>query len=149
MSISIKPWIRFHQIRENHQLMNSMKTTNFRTVEELNLDVTAPTVTPTKVQNDKIVRALKKLSFTNPEETLITKMVSAFVALGVNPQAKSSSWLARRLKNHLQAFGIVGASGPAVTQESAIDQPAAEQKEVEAESAAVETAKAKKAKKRE
>ena len=39
-----------------------MKTTNFRTVEELNLDVDAPAVTPTKVQNDKIVRALKKLS---------------------------------------------------------------------------------------
>ena len=76
-----------------------MKTTNFRTVEELNLAVNAPTVTPTKVQNDKIVRALKKLSFTNPDETLIIKMVSAFVALGVNPQAKSSSWLARRLKS--------------------------------------------------
>ena len=45
-----------------------MKTTNFRTVEELNLDVNAPTVTPTKVQNDKIVRALKKLSFTNLDE---------------------------------------------------------------------------------
>ena len=94
-----------------------MKTTNFRTVEELSLDVNAPTVTPTKVQNDKIVRALKKLSFTNPEETLITKMVSAFVALGVNPQAKSSSWLARRLKNHLQAFGLVGASDPGVVQD--------------------------------
>jgi hypothetical protein len=94
-----------------------MKTTNFRTVEELNLDVNAAAVTPTKVQNDKIVRALKKLSFTDPDETLIIKMVSAFVALGVNPQAKSSSWLARRLKNHLQAFGLVGAPAPAVTQE--------------------------------
>jgi hypothetical protein len=94
-----------------------MKTTNFRTVEELNLDANAPTVTPTKVQNDKIVRALKKLSFTNPDEALITKMVSAFVALGINPQAKSSSWLARRLKNHLQAFGLVAAPGPAVAQE--------------------------------
>ena len=62
---------------------------------------------------------------------------------GVNPQAKSSSWLARRLKNHLQAFGLVGTPAPAVTQESAIEQPAAEQKEVEAEPAAVETAKAK------
>jgi len=40
------------------------------------------------------------------------KIVSAFVALGVNPQAKSSSWLARRLKNHLQAFGFVGAPAP-------------------------------------
>ena len=78
-----------------------MRTTNFRTVGELNLDVNAPTVTPTKVQNDKIVRALKKLSFTNPDETSIVKIVSAFVALGVNPQAKSLSWLARRLKNHL------------------------------------------------
>jgi hypothetical protein len=76
-----------------------MKTTNFRIVEELNLDVNAPAVTPTKVQNDKIVRALKKLSFTDPDETLIVGMVSAFVAMGVNPQAKSSSWLARRLKN--------------------------------------------------
>ena len=88
-----------------------MKTTNFRTVEELNLDVNAPTVTPTKVQNDKIVRALKKLSVTDPDETLII-IVSAFLALGVNPQAKSSSWLARRLKNHLQAFGFVGAPAP-------------------------------------
>jgi hypothetical protein len=89
-----------------------MKTTNFRTVEELNLDVNAPAVTPTKVQNDKIVRALKKLSVTDPDETVIIKMVSAFVALGVNPQAKSSSWLARRLKNHLEAFGLVGATAP-------------------------------------
>ena len=64
-----------------------MKTTNFRTVEELNLDVNAPTVLPTKVQNDKIVRVLKKLSVANLDETSITKMVSAFVALGVNPQA--------------------------------------------------------------
>jgi len=53
-----------------------MKTTNFRTVEELNLDINAPVVTPSKVQNDKIVRALKKLSFTNPDETLIIKIVS-------------------------------------------------------------------------
>jgi len=29
------------------------------------------------------------------------------------PQAKSSSWLARRLKNHLQAFGLIGAPAPA------------------------------------
>jgi hypothetical protein len=108
-----------------------MKTTNFRTVEELNLDVNAPTVTPTKVQNDKIVRALKKLSVIDPDETLIVKMVSAFVALGVNPQAKSSSWLARRLKNHLQAFGLVGATAPAVVQEPATEQPAAEQKSVQ------------------
>src|ERR1700736_2519101 len=127
MSIPIKPWIRFHQIRENHQLMNSMKTTNFRTVEELNLDVNAPTVTPTKVQNDKIVRALKKLSISNSDETLIAKMVSAFVALGINPQAKSSSWLARRLKNHLQAFGVVGAPAPVVAQEptqAVVEKPA-------------------------
>jgi hypothetical protein len=67
-------------------------------VEELTLDVNAPAVTQTKVQNDKILRALKKLSVTDPDETLIIKIVSAFVALGVNPQAKSSSWLARRLK---------------------------------------------------
>ena len=102
-----------------------MKTTNFRTVEELNLDANAPTVTPTKVQNDKIVRALKKLSVTDPDGALITKMVSAFVALGVNPQAKSSSWLARRLKNHLQAFGLVGAPAPApvAAQEPATEQP--------------------------
>jgi hypothetical protein len=143
MSISIKPWIRFHQIRENHQLMNSMKTTNFRTVEELNLDVNAPAVTPTKVQNDKIVRALKKLSLTNPDETLIVKIVSAFVALGVNPQAKSSSWLARRLKNHLQAFGLVGAPIPAVMQEPATEQPAVDQPEPTAAEVVVETAKAK------
>jgi hypothetical protein len=45
-----------------------MKTTNFRTVEELNLDVNAPTVTPTKVQMDKVVRTLKKLSISNPDE---------------------------------------------------------------------------------
>src|SRR6267154_706541 len=97
-----------------------MRTTNFRTVEELNLDVNAPTVTPTKVQNDKIDRALKKLSFTNPDEASIVKMVSAFVALGINPQAKSSSWLARRLKNHLQAFGLVGspATAPIVAQDT-------------------------------
>ena len=73
-----------------------MKTTNFRTVEELSLDVNAPTVTPTKVQNDKIVRALKNLSVTDRDEALIAKIVSAFVALNINPQAKSSSWLARR-----------------------------------------------------
>jgi hypothetical protein len=131
------------EISRGHQINDSMKTTNFRTVEELSLDVNAPTVTPTKVQNDKIVRALKKLSFTNPDGALITKMVSAFLALGVNPQAKSSSWLARRLKNHLQAFGIVGASGPVVTQEPASEQPAAEHEEAEAEAAVVETAKAK------
>jgi hypothetical protein len=117
-----------------------MKTTNFRTVEELSLDVNAPTVTPTKVQNDKIVRALKKLSLTDPDETLIIKIVSAFVALGVNPQAKSSSWLARRLKNHLQAFGLVAAPAPAVAEEpnqvvaqkpaeEAVQEPATEQPE--------------------
>jgi hypothetical protein len=105
------------EIRRNHQISDSMKTTNFRTVEELDLDVNAPTVTPTKVQNDKIVRALKKLSFTNPDEISIVKIVSAFVGLGVNPQAKSSSWLARRLKNHLQAFGLVGAPVPSVAEE--------------------------------
>jgi hypothetical protein len=111
--------------------MFSMKTTNFRTVEELNLDVNAPAVTPTKVQNDKIVRALKKLSLTNPDETLIVKIVSAFVALGVNPQAKSSSWLARRLKNHLQAFGLAGAPAQAVAEEpaeEAVQEPATEQR---------------------
>src|ERR1700676_5599435 len=99
-----------------------LRRTSFRTVEELSLDVNAPTVTPTEVQNDKIVRALKKLSVTDPDETLIAKMVSAFVALGVNPQAKSSSWLARRLKNHLQAFGLVGAPAPAPV----VEKPAAE-----------------------
>ena len=104
-----------------------MKTTNFRTVEELNLDVNAPAVTPTKVQNDKIVRALKKLSVVDPGENMILKMVSAFVALGVNPQAKSSSWLARRLKNHLQAFGLVGAPAPVVVEEPAAEPPTAEQ----------------------
>ena len=124
-----------------------MKTSNFRIVEELNLDVNAPAVIPTKVQNDKIVRALKKLSFTNPDETLIVKMVSAFVALGVNPQAKSSSGLARRLKNHLQAFGLVGVPASAVTEEPPTEQHPAEQNELGAEPAAIETAKAKKAKK--
>jgi hypothetical protein len=130
-----------------------MKTTNFRTVEELSLDVNAPTVTPTKVQNDKIVRALKKLSFTNPDETVIIKMVSAFVALGVNPQAKSSSWLARRLKNHLQAFGLVGAPAPAVVQdptqalaqkpaEEAVQEPATGQQEPIVEPKAKTTKKA-------
>ena len=39
--------------------MNAMKTTNFRSVEELNLDINAPVLTPSKVQNDKIVRAPK------------------------------------------------------------------------------------------
>jgi hypothetical protein len=120
-----------------------MKTTNFRTVEELDLDVNAPAVTPTKVQNDKIVRALKKLSVTNPDETMIIKMVSAFLALGVNPQAKSSSWLARRLKNHLQAFGLVEATAPAVVQEATIEKPAAEQQEPVTEPVAAEVAKAK------
>src|SRR6478672_1186521 len=130
-----------------------MKTTNFRTVEELNLDVNAPTVTPTKVQNDKIVRALKKLSVTDPDETLIIKMVSAFVALGVNPQAKSSSWLARRLKNHLQAFGLVAAPAPVVAQdptqagaqkpaEEAVQEPATEQQEPVVEPKAKATKKA-------
>ena len=67
-------------------------------------------------------------------------MVSAFVALGVNPQAKSSSWLARRLKNHLQAFGLAGAPAPAVAEEPAevaiqepgegtVQEPATEQPE--------------------
>jgi hypothetical protein len=79
------------EISRNHQISNLMKTTNFHAVEELNLDVNAPAVTPTKVQNDKIVRALKKLSITDPGETSIGKVVSAFVALGLNPQAKSSS----------------------------------------------------------
>ena len=132
-----------------------MKTTNFRSVEELNLDVNAPAVTPTKVQNDKIVRALKKLSVANPDETLIIKMVSAFVALGVNPQAKSSSWLARRLKNHLQAFGLVGAPAPApvvapepvsaVAQKPAevtVQEPATEQQEPVVEPKAKATKKA-------
>jgi hypothetical protein len=129
-----------------------MKTTNFRTVGELNLDVNAPTVTPTKVQNDKIVRALKKLSVPTPDETIVIKMVSAFVALGVNPQAKSSSWLARRLKNHLQAFGLVGATAPVVLQEPAAEQAAVGQQETAAgELLVVETAKTKgkKANKRE
>jgi hypothetical protein len=49
--------------------------------------------------------------------TLIIKMVSAFLALGVNPQAKSSSWLARRLKIHLQALGFVATPGPVVAKE--------------------------------
>jgi hypothetical protein len=120
-----------------------MKTTNFRTVEELNLDVNAPTVTPTKVQNDKIVRALKKLSVTEPDETMVVKMVSAFLALGVNPQAKSSSWLARRLKNHLQAFGLAGAPAPVVAQEPSSEQPAAEQAGPVADTEMVETAKPK------
>lgn len=120
-----------------------MKTTNFRAVEELNLDVNAPAVTPTKVQNDKIVRSLKKLSVADPDETLIIKIVSAFVALGVNPQAKSSSWLARRLKNHLQAFGLVGAPAPVVVQEPATEQPAAEQGDPAAAEVVIETAKAK------
>jgi hypothetical protein len=128
------------EISRNHQITNLMKTTNFRTVEELNLDANAPAVTPTKVQNDKIVRALKKLSFTDPDETSIVKVVSAFLALGVNPQAKSSSWLARRLKNHLQAFGIVGAQAQVVGNEpveiaaqkpaeEAVQEPATEQPE--------------------
>jgi hypothetical protein len=120
-----------------------MKTTNFRAVEELNLDVNAPAVTPTKVQNDKIFRALKKLSFAAPDETLIVKMVSAFVALGINPQAKSSSWLARRLKNHLQAFGFVGAPVPVAAKESATEQPPVDQQEPAAAEVVVETAKAK------
>jgi hypothetical protein len=73
----------FLKLVEIHQINDSMKTTHFRTVEELNLDVNAPAVTPTKVQNDKIVRALKKLSFTDQDETSIVKIVSAFVALGI------------------------------------------------------------------
>jgi hypothetical protein len=120
-----------------------MKTTNFRTVEELSLDVNAPTVSPTKVQNDKIVRALKKLSVADPDEILIIKMVSAFLALGVNPQAKSSSWLARRLKNHLQAFGLVGAPAPVEPQEPVAEQPPVDQQEPVTELVAAEVAKAK------
>jgi hypothetical protein len=135
-----------------------MKTTNFRTVEELNLDPNAPTVTPTKVQNDKIVRALKKLSVADPDETLVIKLVSAFVALGINPQAKSSSWLARRLKHHLLAFGLVGTvpevtkgSSSAVAQEPAeavaqgpaTEQSADKQQETVDAPAAVEAAKVK------
>jgi len=58
------------------------------------------------------------------------------VALGVNPQAKSSSWLARLLKNHLQAFGV-GATALAVVQELATEQPAVEQQDTLAEPAAV------------
>jgi hypothetical protein len=96
-----------------------MKTTKFRTVEELNLNPNAPAVTPTKVQNDKIGRALKKLSITDLFEALINKIVSAFVALNVNPQAKSSIWLARRLKNHLRAFGLAGAAVLIVAQDAA------------------------------
>src|SRR3984957_16246637 len=130
-----------------------MKTTNFRTVGELNLDVNAPTVTPTKVQNDKLVRALKKLSFTDSDETMVIKMVSAFVALGINPQAKSSSWLARRLKNHLQAFGLAGAPAPVVAEEptqavvekpaeEAVQEPATEQPEPMVEPKAKPTKKA-------
>ena len=74
--------------------------------------------------------ALKKLSVTDPDKTLMIKIVSAFVALGVNPQAKSSSWLARRLKNHLQAFGFVGASAsggsrPATGQQEPMVEPKA------------------------
>ena len=95
------------------------------------------------MQNDKIVRALKKLSVTDPDETLIIRTVSAFVALGVNPQAKSSSWLARRLKNHLQAFGLVGAPAPAVAKEPGAERPAVEQQEPVAAEVVVETAKAK------
>jgi hypothetical protein len=58
-----------------------MKTTNSRTVEELNLDVNAPAVTPTKVQNHKIVRALKKLSLTDPDETLLSNTIKAQSAI--------------------------------------------------------------------
>ena len=43
----------------------------------------APAVTPTKVQNYKIVRALKKLPFSDPAEIVIVKMVSA-------PKAKAT-----------------------------------------------------------
>jgi hypothetical protein len=109
------------------------------------------------VQNDKIVRALKKLSFIDPDETLIVKMVSAFVALGVNPQAKSSSWLARRLKNHLQAFGFVATPSPMVAKEpaeiavqepaeEAVQEPASEQPEPLVETKAKATKKAAKKK---
>jgi len=118
-----------------------MKTSNFRTVEELNLAVNAQTVTPTKVQNDKIVRALKKLSFADPDETLIVKIVSAFVALGVNPWARSSSWLARRLGNHLQAFGLAAVLAWGVTQEPGTEQSAVEQEGPVAQSGSVGIAK--------
>jgi hypothetical protein len=141
------------EISRDHQISNLMKTPNFRTVEELNLDVNAPAVTPTKVQIDKIVRALKKLSFTDPNETVIIKIVSAFLALGVNPQAKSSSWLARRLKNHVKAFGLVGAPAPVAAQdtsqavaqkpaEEAVQEPATEQQETMVEPKAKATKKA-------
>ena len=53
------------------------------------------------------------------------------------PQAKSSSWLARRLKNHLQAFGLVTATAPADVQEPASEPGAAEQQAPVAESEVV------------
>jgi hypothetical protein len=58
------------------------------------------------------------------------------------PQAKSSSWLARRLKNHLQAFGLVGAPAQAVVEEPAIEQPPVDQQDPAAPEV-VETAKPK------
>jgi hypothetical protein len=96
----------------SHQIDDLMKTTNFRTVEELNLDANAPTVTPTKVQNDKIARALKKLSVSDPDETLITKMVGAFVALGINPQAKFIQLVGAAAEKSLAGFRVGGSASP-------------------------------------
>ena len=120
-----------------------MKTTNFRTVEELNLDVNAPTVTPTKVQNDKIVRALKKLSFTNSDESLIVKIVSAFVALGCEPSSQVFQLAGAATEKSPASFRIGGNASSGGDAESRSSNPQPEQKEVEAEPAAVETAKAK------
>jgi hypothetical protein len=45
------------EISPNHQINDVMKTTNFRTVEELNLDVNAPAVTPTNTKRQNRPRS--------------------------------------------------------------------------------------------
>jgi len=101
--------------------------------------VNAPAVTQTKVQNDKIVRALKKLSVTDPDETLIIKMVSAFLALGVNPQAKSLGFVATPGPVAAKEPVEVAVQGPA---EVTGQEPATEQQEPTVEPKAKATKKA-------
>jgi hypothetical protein len=46
----------------------------------------------------------KKLNWTNPGEDAIAKAGLRFIGCGVAPEARSSSWLARRLRDHATKF---------------------------------------------
>jgi hypothetical protein len=80
------------------------KPTERNAISESSLDVNASPVAGTKVQCAKIARAFKRLNWTNPGEQAIARAANAFVALGIAPEAKSSSWLARRLRDHATKF---------------------------------------------